>query len=382
MRLRYLRPRFNYDKMKILTITTQYANNMGALLQCYALSRYINSLDNADCEVLQYFPKGHNRSWTIFHKPRSFRDVIKLAYDALRVDLLIVRWRKQKKMRRFISKYIPLTTAKYKRKDILSNPPKADAIVVGSDQIWNFKLRTDFTYFLDFTTAGTKRISYAASVADDWTEEQIKMISPIIKKFDSISIREKGNLCCVNAAIGSPLAKVVCDPVFLLTRDDWDSVKAPQLVKEPYIFCYFLSVSPMAVDAVKRIKELTGLKIVHLNLNTLDKFNSDIEIKDADPLDFVSLISHAAYVCTNSFHCSAFSIIYHRNLTFVPKHMANERITQLQEKFGINVMLTLEKLTKLSIEDITTAYPDVDGEANQFIEQSKQYLIEALYGKD
>ncbi len=368
--------------MKVLTLTTQYANNMGALLQCYALSKYLNSFESIDCEVLQYLPSGYNRSWTVFHKPRTIRDVVKLVYDVLRVDLLIKRYRKQAKMRKFISDYIPLTVRKYKRQEIKDNPPSADAIVVGSDQIWNFKLRIDLTYFLDFARPETKRISYAASIADNWKEEQIKMISPYVSRFDKVSIREKGTLDCVNSAMTKGEARVVCDPVFLLSRDDWDSIKVPAKIEGPYIFCYFLSVSPMAVEAVSKIKELTGLKIVHLNLNSLDKFHSDIEIKDADPREFVGLISQASYVCTNSFHCSAFSIIYHRNLTFVPKSMANERISQLEDLFGLKVMLSKEKIKKLSLDDITTVYPNLDSSKNEFVEESKCFLKESLYVKD
>lgn len=368
--------------MKVLTLTTQYANNMGALLQCYALSRYLNSLEGIECKVLQYLPKGYNRSWTIFHKPRTFRDVLKLAYDTLRIDLLLIRKKKQRKMREFINKYIPLTDKQYNRESITNNPPQADAIVVGSDQIWNFKLRTDFTYFLDFAKEDIKKISYAASVADNWNTEQIKMIRPIVSQFNNVSIREKGNLECVNEALDGKTAEVVCDPVFLLTKNDWDTVKADKMIEGSYIFCYFLSVSPMAVETVRKIKELTGLRIVHLNLNSLDKFHSDVEIKDADPLEFVSLISNATYVCTNSFHCSAFSIIYKRNLTFVPKHMANERISQLEEKFGIDVMLTHERLRNLTIKEITTEYPNIEDETNSFVEISKNFIQNALYGNN
>ena len=41
---------------RVLTLTTQYANNMGALLQCYALSRYLKENENVECKVLQYNP--------------------------------------------------------------------------------------------------------------------------------------------------------------------------------------------------------------------------------------------------------------------------------------------------------------------------------------
>lgn len=363
--------------MKVFTITTQYANNMGALLQCYALSKYLNSLDNIECEVLQYLPEGYNRSWTSFHKPRSFRDVIKLIYEFARFDLQIARKRKQSKMKKFISDFIPLSQKKYRRNDVISNPPDADAFVVGSDQIWNFKLRKDVTYFLDFVNQNTKKISYAASVADDWCEEDINLIKPTLTRFDKISIREVGNLPCVNAALIDKEATVVCDPVFLLSRNEWDDVKVNHKIKEPYIFCYFLSVSPFAVETVRKIREITGYKVVHLNLNVLDKFHSDIVIKDADPKEFIGLISNAFYVCTNSFHCSAFSLIYRRNLTFVPKHMANERVVQLEKIFGIDVIMNPNKLDSLNKENLLTDYSNVKS-GEEFIEYSKEFLINSL----
>lgn len=366
--------------MKILTLTTQYANNMGALLQCYALSKYLNSMNNIECEVIQYLPNGYRRSWTSFHKPRSFRDFIKLMYEAVRIDLQLVRRRKDKKVRNFISKYIPLTSNKYFRKDILAIPPQADAIIVGSDQIWNFKLRIDPTYFLDFTTPGTKRISYAASIADDWKDEDAKYISPLLNQFDSVSIRERGNLECLNKVYEKG-GTVVCDPVFLLGKHQWDEIQITPKISGPYIFCYFLSVSDMAVEAVNRIRKLTGLKVVHLNLNTLDKFHSDVEIKDADPSEFIGLIANAQYVCTNSFHCSAFSIIYRRNLTFVPKHMANERLVQLEDIFGINVIFNKDKLRTLSLADLKTNYDSAE-KGNAFIDYSKKFLKDSIYGKE
>lgn len=364
--------------MKVYTLTTQYANNMGALLQCYALCKYLNSLNGVECKVLQYLPNGHKRSWTLFHKPHSFRDVLKLMYEFIRVDNQIVRYRKQKKIKQFIRDFIPLSDNKFKRKDIIVGYPEADAFVVGSDQIWNFKYRRDFTYFLDFVKDDSiKKVSYAASIADDWGNEDIEIIKPIISEFDEVSIREEGNLMCVNSALEGKEATVVCDPVFLLNRKQWDEIKTATPINEPYIFCYFLGVSSIAVEAVERIRSLTGYKVVHLNLNSLDKFNSDILIKNADPKDFIGLIANASYVCTNSFHCSAFSIIYRKNFKFIPKHMANERVVQLESIFGINVIMTREKLLQLKDSGLSTDYSNVKN-GEKFIEYSKGFLKRAL----
>ena len=59
--------------------------------------------------------------------------------------------------------------------------------------------------------------------------------------------------------------------------------------------------------------------------------------------------------------------------------MANERLVQLEKIFGIDVILTREKLQNLSQEDIITEYSDSDSDMNSFVEKSKQFLKDALY---
>lgn len=367
--------------MKVYTFTTQYANNMGALLQCYALSKHCNSIQGIQCQVLQYLPNGYNRSWTLFCRPRSFRDLVKNVYCLLNPNLLIPKIKKQKIMRKFISDYIPLSDRQYKRIDIERNPPKADAFICGSDQIWNFKYRRDLTYFFDFVDKQeSKIIAYAPSIADPWCKEDEMFIAPYLQRFDALSIRESSNLMQVKKLSPDNYPVVVCDPVFLLDRKQWDEIAGTKLLpKEPYVFCYFLSVTPLAVETVRKIKELTGLKIVHFNLNALDKFNSDYNIRIAGPTDFIGLISNATYICTNSFHCSAFSIIYRKNFVFVPKNMANERIYSLMDKFHISdVFVTKDKIKGITIEDLNVDYSKTNQSDDDFIAESKEYLHKAL----
>ena len=371
--------------MKVYTLTTQYANNMGALLQCYALAMYLNENEHVDCQVLDYHPVGANRSWSYFNKPRSFRDFVKNVYCLVNPKLLSDKVRKQKIMRAFIKCYIPLSEEKYVRADIEKNAPVADAFICGSDQIWNFKYRCDLTYFFDFVNKEkSKIIAYAPSIADPWTEEKENFIAPYLKRFDALSIREVGNLEQVRKISPDNNPVVVSDPVFLPSREQWDQIADDKYCPtEPYIFCYFLSVSPLAVEAVKRVREITGLKVLHFNLNALDKFNSEYNLRYGSPADFIGLIKNATYVCTNSFHCSAFSIIYRKNFVFVPKNMANERISNLVENFGLSdVFITKEKLAALSVKDLQVDYQNADEKGNAFVGFSKQFLHKALYGND
>jgi len=370
--------------MKVLTLTTQYVNNFGALLQCYALCKFINNQHDTECRVIQYYHEHSGDSWKIIKKPGGLRDVLKMVYTLFNVRLTYDLLSKQRKMRRFLKEYIPVTESQYySLESIKANPPIADAYVCGSDQIWNMirPIKGRLAYFLDFVPEGKKRISYAASIADPWTEEHINQIASSLAKFDAVSIREKGNLEQVKSIY--PNATVVIDPVFLLDRTDWDKIKnTEKCIEEPYILCYFLSVTEQMVKTVEKVRQLTGYKLVHLNINALDKFHSDVNIRAAGPRDFVGLISKASFVITNSFHCSAFSVIYRKDFIFCPKGNANERIVNLQEVFGLgNVMMSKEKLESLSKEDLSVDYSNCDKLGGEFLEYSKKFLLDNIYGK-
>lgn len=367
--------------MRILVLTFQYANNMGAQLQCYALARYLKETERVDCQVLNYLPSDTNVNWSIINKPKSIRDVLKIIYLICNVKLLVALIRKRKVMLRFVNKYIPLTE-EYDRNRILKQPPTADAFICGSDQIWNFKYRCDLTYFFDFVDKSKSRIiAYAPSIADQWPLDKSEYIAPYLRRFDALSVRETANLSDLKRISPNNKPVVVCDPVFLLSKQQWDLVADYKLCpNEPYIFCYFLSVTPLAVSTVSKIRELTGLKVVHLNLNALDKLHSDFIIRVANPFDFVGLISKASYICTNSFHCSAFSILFRKNFMFIPKHMANDRIRNLIEVFRLsNVIINKEDIDSMKIEDLDVDYSSTTEVSKKFVDFSKHYLHSAIF---
>lgn len=366
--------------MKVFTITTHFANNYGALLQSYALSRYLNGIDGVVCEILNYLPDGpqhYNRSWTIFHKPHSFRDIVKLLYLVVRVDKIKERKKKNRLMRDFINNYLPVTQKKLYKSTIYNEIICADAVICGSDQIWNREIFHDKAYFLDFVPDNIKKIAYAPSIATAWKESEIGQIRKLLEHFDALSIREDANLQQVKDVVPNKNVQVVCDPVFLLSPNEWANLaKDPQIDGE-YIFCYFLGTPDLAIRVVSRLRQITGYKVVLLQLNALDKFDSEKVLSTADPFEFVGLIKNAALVCTNSFHCSAFSLIFKKNLYSILNAKRNERLENLQKHFNVDFIMSEEKLSAMQKDNYRTDYTCVStGET--FIQQSKDYLNNAL----
>lgn len=111
------------------------------------------------------------------------------------------------------------------------------------------------------------------------------------------------------------------DPVFLLGADEWKTLalkaKDYGLKENNYIVVYdFLNDERIAAFA-KKLKEHTNMTVVSINdFNILPYV--DININDAGPLEFVSLISKAAAVVCSSFHASAFSLIFKKPFYVYP----------------------------------------------------------------
>ena len=370
-------------KKRILTLTTQYSPNMGALLQCYALSRFLNSQNDTECAVIQYWHPNAKAGWRAFKHGGSFRNRLFNLYMLFRPDLIIQKKRRNKKLQTFIDEYIPLDKNIYTTDDaIRQNPPQADVYVVGSDQIWNVNRKgVGSVYFFDFVPDGRKRIAYAPSLGVDWSEEQRLWLRPYLQKFDALSVREEGHVAQVSEASGKEVLHVA-DPVFLLSPEEWLKIAKKPDFDEPYIFCYFFGVTDLAAKAVKRLREVTGYKVVYMNFNALDKLDSDICIRSCDPRDFIGFIANAAVVCASSFHASAFSIIFKKNLFYVPQ-AAKERILSLKRTFKIDDILVTEKrLESLTKENIQIDYTKGEEAGEKYISDSRRFLLNSIYGKN
>lgn len=366
--------------MKVLTLTTQFANNYGALLQCYALCQFLREQKNVDCEVINYLPIIHSDSWGVIRRPSTLKDLAKIVYSLLNVKFVLDKHAKDRLVRKFIEDHIPLTSSSYDREAILANPPEADMYICGSDQIWNHKIfKDDLTYYFDFVKNG-KRVAYAASIADPWPSDFENTIRPFLNQFEAISLRENGNVVQAQSLVEDIKVHWVSDPVFLLSKEHWESVASKPSISEPYIFCYFLNVDPFAVDVVNKLRNITGYKVINLALDALDKFHSDMVFRRANPFDFIGYIKNAAYICTNSFHCSAFSTIFEKNFAFIPKSWANERILSLQEIFKIDLIMTKDKYENLSVSMLEHDYSKGYSNGQEFIQESRDFILGVING--
>lgn len=220
------------------------------------------------------------------------------------------------------------------------------SVLVGSDQLWlPGNIAADY-YTLNFVPETVNSIAYATSFGQSsLPKNSAKKAEVFLKKIKHIGVREESGQKLVKE-IANRDVPVVCDPTLLFTGDEWMAIQQKEpIIKGKYILCYFLGNNPPHREFAKRLKEVTGCKIIALT--HLDEFvksdegYADETPYDIDPADFLNLIRNAEYVCTDSFHCSVFSILYKRQFfTFRrynrnTKQSTNSRLDTLFHMAGI-----------------------------------------------
>lgn len=377
--------------MKIGVITTQHASNYGALLQTYALQKYLNSYPDFDAEVLNYYPPFYKRNWHILPNIKgnhNFKVTLKntalLMESCLHPKRIAGKKSRFEKYKNFVKENIKCSKPYFSKEDIESDPCPYDILIAGSDQIWNANIikskKIDKVWFLGLEGSykNVKKIAYAPSVADKIPEDQKPLIKELLKDFKAVSVRESSDIKQIEPLYGGEV-RHVCDPVFLLDKKRWSDFSKEPEIKEPYICCYFLNPSAEAVEIVKEIKRITGLKTVLIDINDREKIKPDIDILDASPKEFVGLIKNAEMVITNSFHATAFSVIFEKDLIVVKKKTANSRMESLLKVAGISDRIkSLSEVKNMSEKDLKTDYNSDSDKLADFIKNSEDYLKSAL----
>ncbi len=333
------------EKKKIGTLTFHIAHNYGAMLQAYALPKAVQSL-GYDCEIIHYcfsyiYPWGHiERLNELCQKyglvGGSLRYVKRFCKGVYNPKL------KVNKFESFIYKTMPLSERTYKSREELTLLDY-DAIVFGSDQIWNSKLTDGIApeFVGGFPCQSkTKKIAYAASCGrSHFLAEEKECYYPLLKDFKALGIRENG--FCQSLCEDGFVATNVLDPTLLLNRADWDEmangissdITIPQ---NKYLLVYVFDENDSVYDFVDAVAEKYNLEVHVIAYEAKPQTEKYKVHTNCGPADFVRLISGASAVVTTSFHGTAFSIIYGKDLYCVPHPTLHERTDSLLSMLGMD----------------------------------------------
>lgn len=294
--------------MKAGLLTFYHLHHYGAILQAAATQRALASL-GWDCETIDYFVGQDIR---ILKPPTSPGRAASDAYNTLHYPALKRRWQR---FEDFSKAHLRLTERRYESWEALRAAELPyDLLVSGSDQIWNPTIFPDGCFDPVFfgTFSPLRKISYAPSFGvarlPDGMEGELR---EYLTGFSHLSVRERSGQEIVRDA-GGREAEVVLDPTLLLAAEEWSALAAERTVREDYILCYCISRSEALEPYIRRLAEETGLPVVQL-CGTRRKLHPKARmILDAGPAEFLSLFRSAAYVCTNSFHGTVFSVQFQR----------------------------------------------------------------------
>ncbi|MGO4179658.1 polysaccharide pyruvyl transferase family protein [Paenibacillus sp. TAF43_2] len=187
------------------------------------------------------------------------------------------------------------------------------AFLCGSDQIWNAEaLYVDPQYYLRFAPK-EKRIAFAPSFGRDKIAYYNKsIITKYIKDIPNLSVREESGVSIIKDLTNKDAAHLI-DPTLLLDGTKWDKylkLKEDVSDSEKYILAYFLNEpSDYAIECIKKLAQNNKLKVIALPYQRKVTDWFDIA-PDAGPVEFIQYVKNALYVCTDSFHGTAFAVNY------------------------------------------------------------------------
>ncbi len=359
---------------KIAILTCGLQDNYGANLQAYATQEFVNS---KGCFVRMI---NYN-----FENEKSYSPLAQRHIKSFVASILFYSLRKSiyKSFKGFRSTYMKYSKKIILDEDDLRNELKNyDLIIIGSDQVWNpySEINRHFT-LLDFydVNEGPKRVSYASSFGvRELPESMAKMYGDALKNFDMLSVREESGKRIIDNLFENNV-KIVVDPVFLISTLDWEQIARPveELKGKQFVFVYDLWHAPETRDIAAKVAKKLHCDTYILSRNT---FN-DKRVKNLygiGPCEFIWLVKNASYVVTDSFHGTAFSIIFRKNFWIYCSDRSkslSDRIEFILKNFGLTQRLVS------NIDDVTASevnYKEVPIEAEKWINASKKYFVKAL----
>ena len=371
--------------MKISIITCHRVYNYGASLQAHALQHYLEQMGN-EVEIIDYNPWFHCDRYNPFWFNRKSKDkrVFFYPYRFYRAyrSGMFETWGRKSPFEHFTKNILHLTSKKYKSIDDLKKyPPAADIYIAGSDQIWNTCSENgrDPSYYLDFGSP-KRRISYAASlatsaIAKGWED----FVKRKVEKFDYVSVREETGVAILKS-LGIGNVEMVLDPVFLLDEKYWsllsEQAKCYKKIEgKSYLLLYdFLGNNMQMRDFAKMISQKNNLIIVSINDLRKSEY-ADININDAGPLEFLRLIRNSSCVISNSFHATAFSIIFKRDFyTYsLTGHNNSSRMVDFLSMLGLSERFNTADLYLPEFD-----YEEIGHRLEAYLNRSKCFINNAI----
>lgn len=362
-----------FDEMKVGIITFEFNYNYGAILQATALLDFLRQNGHNPLII--------NNGWGGVKRTDQHVSVIGL------IGKFIGRFWSNKHLLDFKKRHWDMSSPVDENTQLRSVISDLDAIVTGSDQIWNSAcIGANGLYYYGYDALPTQRlIAYAPSFGKnrfEAPEEVIEKLKNHFRRFKAISVREDDGIQILKNVFGFENAKKVLDPTMLMGIDYYKRLmRRDKLCQRKTLAYYILDNNPQKEKWVEAFSSKMGLKPVNINR---PEYNGASIIGKVRALRYPSIeswlrnIAESEFVITDSFHGSVFSIIFNRQfLTFGNKERGNSRFDSLLSMFDLNNRMIVDP------ENIVYPSQEIDySEVNKLIDkrrvESSEFLLQAL----
>ena len=362
------------NKKTVAYLTRHTVSNYGSVLQAYATQTAIENL-GYDPICINYYrsdEKPKKLVGTLLQcSPWNKNLLTRLIYMVTQKPVYAYAGKRFENYR----KIVKVTDTEYNNEQqLMKNTPKADVYLTGSDQVWNTITcdKIDPVFFMSFLKDNQKRVSYAASFGSSCVKEEDKeIISTLLKKYSTVSIRENSGIK-IAESLGVKATQVL-DPTFLLSKDEWSRLLSKRECKEKYVLVYQLHPNKQFDKYAKAFAKSKGLKLYRISHCFHHIVRSGKFICCPPIEEFMWYIKNAEYFLTDSFHGTAFSIGFNTQFVNVLPKKYSERIQSILELIGYENRI-LQSYDDFNITDEKIDFKKV----NEIIETERKKSYDIL----
>jgi hypothetical protein len=302
--------------MEISVLTMHRVLNYGSFMQAYALKRVLESFGHH--VVFKDFYKGEPyHIGTKARMPGVLGKIAKIPGIISNFDEFI----EKRALRRESNKYYKkicwplLGVAETPDYDLT-----ADVMIIGSDEVFNYTQNDVLGYvpcLFGHNINAPLILSYAASAGyADWhdviADGMVDEIGAGLRRMKYISVRDENTRRLVEHCTGSS-PTLALDPTLIYDYDD--VIPQQRLIDEDYMLIYAYegrTESKPEVDAIRDFAARHKLKVIAAGGGGAYHAWCDDNVVVACPFELLSLFRDAAFVVTDTFHGSIFSMKYRK----------------------------------------------------------------------
>ena len=364
--------------MKIGLLTLSASDNCGSLLQCYALKRLLQEF--GDVEVINFSSK---RSYAMYDIPAP-PNLLSALLHRQRNRALLAGKRGYDEFRKT---QLGINGPEYLANDLNRLSASYDAVVVGSDQVWNVRMYDfDEAFFLGWTKS--KKIAYAPSLgaAHLSLSPNFETIKQWLAKFHSLSAREEIGKNCLEEVTGRVIPKTL-DPTLAIDSKIWDGLAGDSpIIQGDYIFYYSWAYREAETSRiVSNEGRRLGMPVYVIDPRKWQgrsprKWGFSL-LADSGPMVFLNLMKYAKKAFVESFHGMVFAYLFRKDFWLLDIHEdirnMDSRLLEFVDLLGIRSQcLTKYNVARLNMG--THISYDENIKLNELREFSKNYLRKAL----